>query len=47
MNAFIQLTQINKYAEFHVFWNEFSAINEKNEFFETFFIDRTQKKNVL
>jgi predicted metalloenzyme YecM len=26
MNAFTRLTQINKYAEFHVFWNEFQRL---------------------
>jgi hypothetical protein len=26
MNVFIRLTQINKYAEFHVFWNEFQRL---------------------
>jgi hypothetical protein len=26
MNAFTRLTQINKYAKFHVFWNEFQRL---------------------
>jgi hypothetical protein len=31
MNAFIRLTQTNKYVEFHVFWNEFQRfIKEMN-----------------
>ncbi len=26
MNAFIKLTQTNKYVEFHIFWNEFQRL---------------------
>jgi hypothetical protein len=37
MNAFTRLTQINKYAEFHVFWNEFQRFMKKMNLSKYFF----------
>jgi hypothetical protein len=44
MNAFTRLTQINKYAEFHVFWNEFQRLMKEMNLSEHFFLIELKRK---
>jgi hypothetical protein len=46
MNAFIRLTQVNKYVEFHVFWNEFQRFMIEMNLFNHFLLIELKKKNV-
>ncbi len=44
MNAFIRLAQINKYAEFHVFWNEFQRLMKEMNFSKHFLLIEFKRK---
>jgi hypothetical protein len=44
MNAFTRLTQINKYAEFHVFWNEFQRLMKKMNLSKHFLLIELKRK---
>ncbi len=44
MNAFIRLTQINKYAKFHVFWNEFQRLMKEMNLSEHFLLVELKRK---
>jgi hypothetical protein len=44
MNAFTRLTQINKYTEFHVFWNEFQRLMKKINLSKHFFFIELKRK---
>jgi hypothetical protein len=44
MNAFTQLIQINKYAKFHVFWNEFQRLMKKMNLSKHFLFVELKKK---
>jgi hypothetical protein len=44
MNAFIRLTQINKYVEFHMFWNEFQRLMTKMNLFDHFLLIELKRK---
>jgi hypothetical protein len=44
MNAFTRLIQINKYAEFHVFWNEFQRLMKKMNLSKHFLLIELKRK---
>jgi hypothetical protein len=44
MNAFTRLTQIDKYAEFHVFWNEFQRLMKEMNLSEHFLLIELKRK---
>jgi hypothetical protein len=44
MNAFTRLTQINKYAKFHVFWNEFQRFMKERNLSEHFLLVELKRK---
>jgi hypothetical protein len=44
MNAFTRLTQINKYAKFHVFWNEFQRLVKKMNLSKHFLFIELKRK---
>ncbi len=44
MNAFTRLTQINKYAKFHVFWNEFQRLMKKINLSKHFLLVEFKRK---
>ncbi len=44
MNAFTRLTQINKYAEFHVFWNEFQRLMKEMNLSKHFLLIELKRK---
>jgi hypothetical protein len=44
MNAFIRLTQIDKYAEFHVFWNAFQRLMKKMNLSKHFLLIELKRK---
>ncbi len=44
MNAFIRLTQVNKYVEFHVFWNEFQRFMIEMNLFDHFLLIELKRK---
>ncbi len=44
MNAFTRLTQINKYAEFHVFWNEFQRLMKEINLSKHFLLIELKRK---
>jgi hypothetical protein len=44
MNAFIRLTQIDKYAEFHVFWNEFQRLMKEKNLSKHFLLIELKRK---
>ncbi len=44
MNAFIQLIQINKYVEFHVFWNEFQRFMIEMNLLDHFLLIELKRK---
>jgi hypothetical protein len=44
MNAFTRLIQINKYTEFHVFWNEFQRLMKKMNLSKHFLLIELKKK---
>jgi hypothetical protein len=44
MNAFIKLTQTNKYVEFHTFWNEFQRLMKEMNLSEHFLLIELKRK---
>jgi hypothetical protein len=44
MNVFTRLTQINKYAKFHVFWNEFQRLMKKINLSKHFLLIELKRK---
>ncbi len=44
MNAFTRLTQIDKYAKFHVFWNEFQRLMKEMNFSNHFLLIELKRK---
>jgi hypothetical protein len=44
MNAFTRLTQVGKYAEFHVFWNEFQRLMTEMNLFDHFLLAELKRK---
>jgi hypothetical protein len=44
MNAFTRLTQINKYAEFHVFWKKFQRLMKEMNFSKHFLLIELKRK---
>ncbi len=44
MNAFIRLTQTDKYVEFHVFWNEFQRLMKEMNLSEHFLLIELKRK---
>ncbi len=44
MNAFIRLTQVNKYVEFHIFWNEFQRLMTEMNLFDHFLLIELKRK---
>jgi hypothetical protein len=44
MNDFTRLTQINKYAEFHVFWNEFQRLMKEMNLSKHFLLAELKRK---
>ncbi len=44
MNAFTRLTQIDKYAKFHVFWNEFQRLMKKMNLSKHFLLAELKRK---
>jgi hypothetical protein len=44
MNAFTRLTQVNKYVEFHVFWNEFQRFMIEMNLFDHFLLVELKRK---
>jgi hypothetical protein len=44
MNEFIKLTQMNKYAEFHVFWNEFQRLMKEMNLSKHFLLIELKRK---
>ncbi len=44
MNAFTRLTQINKYAKFHVFWNEFQRLMKEMNLSKHFLLVELKRK---
>ncbi len=44
MNAFIRLTQIDKYIEFHVFWNEFQRLMKEINLSKHFLLIELKRK---
>ncbi len=44
MNAFIRLTQVDKYVEFHVFWNEFQRLMIEMNLFDHFLLIELKRK---
>jgi hypothetical protein len=44
MNAFTRLTQINKYAKFHVFWNEFQRLVKEMNLSKHFLLIKLKRK---
>jgi hypothetical protein len=44
MNIFIRLTQMNKYAKFHVFWNEFQRLMKKMNLSKHFLLIELKRK---
>ncbi len=44
MNAFIRLTQVNKYVEFHVFWNEFQRFMIEMNLLDHFLLIELKRK---
>jgi hypothetical protein len=44
MNVFTRLTQIDKYAEFHVFWNEFQRLMKEMNLSEHFLLIELKRK---
>jgi hypothetical protein len=44
MNAFIRLIQIEKYVEFHVFWNEFQRLMIEMNLFDHFLLIELKRK---
>ncbi len=44
MNAFTRLTQIDKYAKFHVFWNEFQRLMKEMNLSEHFLLVELKRK---
>jgi hypothetical protein len=44
MNAFIKLIQINKYVEFHIFWNEFQSFLKEMNLSKHFLLIELKRK---
>jgi hypothetical protein len=44
MNVFIRLTQVNKYVEFHVFWNEFQRFMIEMNLLDHFLLIELKRK---
>jgi hypothetical protein len=44
MNAFIRLTQVDKYVEFHVFWNEFQRLMIEMNLLDHFLLIELKRK---
>jgi hypothetical protein len=44
MNVFIRLTQVNKYAKFHVFWNEFQRFMKEMNLSKHFLLIELKRK---
>ncbi len=44
MNAFTRLTQVNKYAKFHVFWNEFQRLMKEMNLSKHFLLVELKRK---
>jgi hypothetical protein len=44
INAFTRLTQINKYAKFHVFWNEFQCLMKEMNLSKHFLLIELKRK---
>jgi hypothetical protein len=44
MNAFIRLTQTNKYVEFHIFWNQFQRFMKEMNLSEHFLLIELKRK---
>jgi hypothetical protein len=44
MNAFTRLTQIDKYAKFHVFWNEFQRVMKEMNLSKSFLLIELKRK---